>query len=99
MASATNRSKGPRRQRGLEVRLTPDQKRLIERAAALRGMNTSEFITFSALRVATEIIRDFEMLSLRDRERELFVGAILNPPAPNAPARAAAARYRERKRL
>ena len=39
------------------------------------------------------------MLSLRDQARELFVGAILNPPASNAAARAAAARYKEHKRL
>jgi len=44
---------------------------------------------------ATENIRDFEILRLRDHAREVFVNAILNPPAPNQVAQAAAQRYKE----
>ncbi len=85
-----------RRQERLEARLTRDQKRLIERAAQIRGTSVTDFVLASAQQVATETIKDFQMLSLRDRAREVFVNALLNPPAPNAPARAAARRYKER---
>jgi uncharacterized protein (DUF1778 family) len=44
---------------------------------------------------AVATIRDFETLSLRDEERELFVHALLNPLEPNDAAKAAAARYKE----
>ena len=99
MRSGTKRSKGSRKQQRLEARVTPDQKRLIERAAELRGTSVTDFLIFSAQRAATETIRDFEILSLRDQAREVFVSAILNPPAPNVAARDAAARYKEHKRL
>lgn len=76
--------------------MTRDQKRLIERAAELRGTSVTEFVVVSAQQAATETIRDFETLSLRDEAREVFVNAILNPPAPNERARAAAQRYKGR---
>lgn len=98
MRNAVKRAKGSGKQQRLEARVTPDQKRLIERAAELRGTTVTEFVIVSAQQAATETIRDSEMLSLRDEAREVFVNAILNPPAPNAAARAAAARYKERMR-
>jgi uncharacterized protein (DUF1778 family) len=81
----------------LEARVTREQKRLIERAAELRGTTVTNFVVTSAQQAATETIKDFEMLSLRDEAREVFVKALLNPPAPNATARAAARRYQARR--
>ena len=81
----------------LEARLTREQKRIIERAAELRGTTVTDFVVVSAQQAATETIKDFEMLRLRDAAREVFVKALLNPPAPNATARAAARRYKERR--
>ena len=80
----------------LEARITPEQKRIIKRAAKLRGSTVTEFVLASSQRAATETIKDFEMLSLRDEAREVFVNALLNPPAPNAAAKAALRRYKER---
>jgi uncharacterized protein (DUF1778 family) len=79
----------------LEARVTVDQKRLIARAANLRGTSVTDFVVESAQRAAKETIQDFEMLRLRDEAREVFVNAILNPPPPNKAARMAAARYKE----
>lgn len=79
----------------LEARVTPDQKKLIERAAHLRGTTVTEFVVVSAQQAATETIKEFETLVLRDQAREIFVNAILNPPPPNEAVRAAARRYRE----
>jgi uncharacterized protein (DUF1778 family) len=39
--------------------------------------------------------KDFEVLHLREEAREVFVNAVLNPPAPNDAARAAAERHRK----
>jgi uncharacterized protein (DUF1778 family) len=83
-----------RKQERLEARVTPAQKRLIERAAALRGTSVTEFVVASAQEAATTTIKDFEALHLRDQAREVFLNAVLNPPAPNDAARAAAERYR-----
>jgi uncharacterized protein (DUF1778 family) len=83
-----------RKQERLEARITPDQKRLIERAAELRGTTVTEFVVASAQQAAADIIKDFEVLTLRDEARNVFVDSLLNPPRPNAAARAAAERYK-----
>ena len=77
----------------LEARVTLDQKRLISRAANLRGTSLTDFLLLSAQQAAKETIREFEMLRLQDEA--VFVNAILNPPKPNKALRTAAARYRE----
>jgi uncharacterized protein (DUF1778 family) len=83
-----------RKQQRLEARITPEQKRLIERAAELRGTTVTEFVIASAQQAAADTIEHFEVLTLRDQARKVFVNAILNPPLPNEAARAAARRYK-----
>lgn len=84
-----------RKQQRLEARVTPSQKRLIERAAKLRGTSVTAFVVVSAQEAATKAINDLEVLSLQDEAREVFVNLLLNPPEPNEAARAAAKRYKE----
>jgi uncharacterized protein (DUF1778 family) len=83
-----------RKEQRLEARVTPELKRLIERAATLRGTTVTEFVVASAQEAATNTIKDFEVLHLREEAREVFVNAVLHPPAPNDAARAAAQRYK-----
>src|SRR5689334_1950208 len=83
-----------RKHQRLEARITPDQKHLIERAAQLRGTTVTNFVVASAQQAATDTIREFEVLTLRDRARTVFVNALLNPPVPNQAAQAAARRYK-----
>jgi uncharacterized protein (DUF1778 family) len=84
-----------RKQERLEARVTPAQKQLIERAAALRGTSVTEFVVVSAQEAATSAIKEFEVLSLREEAREVFINTILNPPVPNEAARIAAERYKK----
>jgi uncharacterized protein (DUF1778 family) len=84
-----------RKEERLEARIAPNQKRLIERAAELRGTTLTEFVVLSAYEAAAKTISEFEALSLRDDARKVFVEAILNPAGPNDAARAAAKRYRQ----
>lgn len=79
----------------LEARVTPEQKRLIARAATLRGSSVTEFIVASAQQAAADTIKNFNLLTLRDEARDVFVNAILHPPAPNEAARKAARRYKD----
>jgi uncharacterized protein (DUF1778 family) len=79
----------------LEARVTPEQKELIARAAALRGSSVTDFIVASAQQAAADTIKDFELLTLHNEARDVFVNAILHPPAPNADASKAAKRYKE----
>ncbi len=95
MARAAKPSHRASKQKRLEARVTPAQKRLIERAAELRGTTVTEFVVASAQLAAAETIKDFETLRLRKEASEVFVNAVLNPPAPNPAARAAARRYKQ----
>lgn len=81
-----------RKDERLEVRVTPDQKRLVERAAELRGSRVTEFGVADAQQAAAETTRDFETLALRDQ------AAITRNPQSTASkrcgARTAAQRYK-----
>jgi uncharacterized protein (DUF1778 family) len=94
MHQAIKRQQRSRKDERLEARVTPDQKRLIERAAELRGSTVTDFVVVSAQQAAADTIRDFETLVLRDQARDVFINAILNPLPPNDAARAAAQRYK-----
>lgn len=96
MAQLSKRRSGSRarKQQRLEARITSDQKRLIERAAELRGTTVTDFVVASAQQAAAETIKDYEVLTLRDEARRVFVNALLDPPSPNQAARAAAERYK-----
>ena len=79
----------------LEVRTTSAQKRLIERAAQLRGTSVTDFVVSNIQAAAAETIREFESLFLRDEARKVFVEALLNPPQPNEALKAAAGRHKQ----
>lgn len=80
----------------IEARLNPDQRRRIEYAACLRGTSISDFIVTSADDAAARTIQQHEVWVLTDRDREVFVKALLHPPAPSARMRAAAKHHKER---
>jgi uncharacterized protein (DUF1778 family) len=88
--------KTPVRNQRLEARITREQKRLIERAAQLRGTSVTDFIVNELQEAAAATIRVSETVRLRDDAREAFLTALLNPPEPNALAKVAMARYKKR---
>ena len=80
----------------LEARVTREQKSDFERAAEIRGLTLTDFVVIATHQAATETIREAEVLSLRDKAREVFVKALLNPPTPTPAMRKAVRRYRAR---
>ena len=83
------------KQERLEARITPEQKELLQQAAALEGTSLTEFVVRSAQRAAEQAIRDHAVIALTARESQMFVEALLEPAAPNAALRAAAEQYRQ----
>lgn len=79
----------------VEIRATSEQKRLLERAAEIRGTTLTGFILNEAQEAAAATIQEFELLELRNEDRRLFVETLLNPSKPNDALRAAAARHKE----
>jgi uncharacterized protein (DUF1778 family) len=77
----------------LDVRMAADHKRLIETAAGLLGQTVSAFTVHTMVREAEQVTERFGALRLSDRDREVFLAALDNPPKPNARLRAAARRH------
>lgn len=80
----------------IDVRLRPEQKTYIERAAGIRGISVTDFIIQNALENATRTIRDHETWMLERPDAELFFATLIDPPAPGARLRRSAKRYKER---
>jgi uncharacterized protein (DUF1778 family) len=78
----------------LDARVTREEKKTIEEAASLRGISASDFLRMAAKEAALSTIREHETLTLTQNSRRVFVEALLNPPAPNEKAIAAAKRFK-----
>lgn len=78
----------------LEARIAPEQKKLLERAAALEGRSLTDFVMQSAKDAAMRVIQAHASVALSDRDQEAFVSAVLKPAIPRGRLARAAARYR-----
>ncbi len=74
----------------LELRVAPDEKKIIDRAASLAGSNTTDFVRSTMLSVAREEIRRQEVIELTMEGSRIFVEALIDPPEPNEHLRALA---------
>lgn len=90
MHSPPGRVRGER----LETRVTADQKKLIERAAALQGRTVTDFVLSSVQEAARRAIEEHQRLDLTVRDSEAFVEALLNPQPVNDRLRDTVRRYR-----
>lgn len=80
----------------LETRVTAEQKKLIERAAALQGRTVTDFVLTSVQDAARRAIEEHSQLALSVRDSEALVDALLNPKPVNDRLRETVRRYRER---
>ena len=75
----------------MSLRLLPEQKATLMRAAALKNTALTDFILQPALREAEAIILAADHLNLSERDSLFVLELLENPPEPNAKLRAAAA--------
>jgi uncharacterized protein (DUF1778 family) len=75
----------------MQLRVRPEQKATLMRAAALRNTDLTDFIVQLALREAKTVIEEAERVHLSERDSLLVLNLLENPPAPNAKLRAAIA--------
>lgn len=73
---------GQKRER-LDLRVTVEQKRQLEHAAALRGQSLTSLVINGAMREAAQAIRECEVLTLSGADSLAFVQALLDPPPPS----------------
>jgi uncharacterized protein (DUF1778 family) len=75
----------------MQLRVRPEQKATLMRAAALRNTDLTDFIVQLAMREAKTVIEEAERIRLSERDSLLVLDLLENPPAPNAKLRAAIA--------
>jgi uncharacterized protein (DUF1778 family) len=75
----------------LQLRVTPAHKARIARAAAIKQMDLTQFVTGAALREAETIITEAEAVHVSARDFTRILELLDNPPAPNARLKAAIA--------
>ena len=72
----------------LELRVAKSEKDTIERAAALSGSSTTDFVRSTMLVASERAIRTHRVLALTGEGADAFVEAIMDPPEPNENLRA-----------
>lgn len=78
----------------VDLRIPPDQKRLLEQAAALRGQSLSDFIRSTAIEGARAVVRRADVTILSTRDRDRFLAILDDDAPPNAALRRAARHYK-----
>lgn len=87
-----------RRTERTEARLLPEQKVRIERAANLKGLSFSDFMVQHADEAAIRTIQQHTSWTLENKDRDVFVQALIHPPEPSSRLKSAARRYKKRLR-
>ncbi len=77
----------------IDLRVTQAQKELLEKAASLRGVSLSAYTILHLLPLAQQEIAAQEKLVLSDRDRDLFLSKIENPPELNEKLKSAIGQY------
>ncbi len=77
----------------LEVRMTVEQKSLIEHAAALQGRTVTDLVLTSVQEAARRAVEEHQRLDLSMRDSRAFVDALINPMPTNARLRETVDRY------
>lgn len=80
----------------IDLRLTKEQKAVIEQAAALNGVSVSAYTLLHLLPQARRDLENKEKLTLSNRDRDLFLSAIVNPPKLQGSLKTAIAEYRNK---
>jgi uncharacterized protein (DUF1778 family) len=79
----------------LEARITPEQKALIERAAAISGRSLTDFIVSAVETAAADTIRTHQVMRLTLEDTAALLDALENSPAPSERMLRLAKRYQE----
>jgi uncharacterized protein (DUF1778 family) len=75
----------------MNIRVKPEVKARLMRAAALRHTDLTSFVTQSALSAAEAVIAEADVVKASDRDFARILDLLDNPPKPNDRLRAAAA--------
>lgn len=90
---AARKALAPKKPARIEARCSDEVKQTVQQAVALLGLNETDFVVSTIYREAVEAIKTHSIITLNAKDAAAFAHAIINPPAPNKAAVAAAKRY------
>lgn len=67
----------------MELRFEPDEKSLVERAAAVKGVSVSAFVRSTTLDVAKQVVVKDELVVMSPRDSVRILKALDRPFKPN----------------
>ncbi|MCX7544484.1 type II toxin-antitoxin system TacA family antitoxin [Marinicella gelatinilytica] len=79
----------------IHIRVEPEQKEDIKKAAELLGLDLSSFVLQNSLKAARAELAKYEQLSLSRADADLFYDAISNPPNSNKNLKSAYKKYQK----
>ncbi len=80
----------------LNFRLPPEIKERIENAALISGVTVTDFAINALANTAEEVLEKHQSRVLSDRDREIFLAMLENPPEPNEALKKAVKEYKKR---
>ena len=86
----------PAKDSRIDLRVTKEQKALLEQAASIKGVSLSAYTVFHLLPLAQQEIENQERLTLSNRDRDTFLTAIDNPPQLRGKLKSAIANYQNK---
>lgn len=81
----------------IELRASEGERTRFIKAAAFTGMTLSAFLRQAALEKSETVLKNRDALTLSDRDRDLFLEALENPPKPNKQLQEAFNKYHKLK--
>ena len=67
----------------IDLRANSNQKSILERAAEINHVSLSSYVLASSLKQAQLDISENELIVLSERDKNLIMSALDNPPEPN----------------
>lgn len=67
----------------IDLRVSREQKEILETAASIKGVSLSAYLLANCLQIAKADLAQHQKLVLSERDRDLFLSLIANPPKPN----------------
>lgn len=92
MSEIPNSAKNSR----IDLRVTAEQKTLLEQAASLSGVSLSAYTLLHLIPQAQQDLERQERLILSNRDRDLFLSALDNPPKLKGKLKTAIAEYKQK---
>lgn len=80
----------------ITLSVSQEHKEKLEKAAAITGLSLKDYVIHQALIAAMEHIACNNSMILSDRDRDLFIAALENPPEPNEALRGAIKEHQEK---